>query len=167
MYMELLEECDKKKELINKLNEAGNKSEVLKVQLKQRQQEVVFTKRKLDNLQYDLGNLIRNESLNDWPRMVAKVYSDHFDKKPGQKEDTLKSPERENANAKQEEGAQGEEEYSIKEELIRQNNWMNNKLKSIQEKNVKLEREKKDIYLRIQKENTELIKECNTLRTNN
>ncbi len=55
----------------------------------------------------------------------------------------------------------------IKDELIRQNNWMNNKLKSIMEKNVKLEKEKKDLYLKIQKENTELIKECNMLRASN
>jgi len=50
MYTELLEECDKKKELINKLKEAENKLSVLKQQLKKRSDEVVFTKRKLDNL---------------------------------------------------------------------------------------------------------------------
>ena len=44
---------------------------------------------------------------------------------------------------------------------------MNSKLKSIMEKNGKLEKEKKDLYLKIQKENTELIKECNMLRTSN
>lgn len=60
-----------------------------------------------------------------------------------------------------------EEEINIKEELIRQNNWMNTKLKSIMDKNAKLEKEKKDLYLKIQKENTELIKECNMLRTSN
>lgn len=59
------------------------------------------------------------------------------------------------------------EEIKIKEELIRQNTWMNNKLKSIMDKNQKLEKEKKDLYLRIQKENSELIKECNLLRGQN
>ncbi len=83
MYTELLEECDKKKELINKLKEAENKLSVLKQQLKKRSDEVVFTKRKLDNLQYDLGNLIRNETLNDWPDKVARLYSSHFERKPG------------------------------------------------------------------------------------
>lgn len=60
-----------------------------------------------------------------------------------------------------------EEELNIKDELIRQNNWMNSKLKSIMDKNSKLEKEKKDLYLKIQKENTELIKECNMLRASN
>ncbi len=44
---------------------------------------------------------------------------------------------------------------------------MNNKLKTIVDKNSKLEKEKKDLYLKSQKENTELIKECNMLRTSN
>ena len=43
-------------------------------------------------------------------------------------------------------GNNSEEEANIKEELLRQNNWMNSKLKSIMEKNVKLEKEKKDLY---------------------
>lgn len=72
-----------------------------------------------------------------------------------QKEEDTLSPERQ------------EEDVNIKDELIRQNNWMNNKLKSITDKNQKLEKEKKDLYLKIQKENTELIKECNMLRTSN
>jgi hypothetical protein len=42
-----------------------------------------------------------------------------------------------------------EEEMNIKDELIRQNNWMNSKLKSIMDKNSKLEKEKKDLYLKI------------------
>lgn len=61
----------------------------------------------------------------------------------------------------------GDEEFNIKEELIRQNNWMNNKLKSIVDKNAKVEKEKKELYSKLQKENTELIKECNMLRTSN
>jgi len=60
-----------------------------------------------------------------------------------------------------------DEELKIKEELIRQNTWMNNKLRAVNEKNQKLEKEKKDLYLRIQKENSELIKECNLLRGQN
>jgi hypothetical protein len=55
---------------------------------------VVFTKRKLENLQYDLGNLIRNESLNDWPEKVAKLYAKHFDEKTGRGKEEIRSPER-------------------------------------------------------------------------
>jgi hypothetical protein len=46
-------------------------------------------------------------------------------------------------------GGGNDEEVNIKDELIRQNTWMNNKLKSIMEKNTKLEKEKKDLYLKI------------------
>lgn len=81
MYSELLEECDKKKELMNKLKASEDKLQILKQQLKKRTDEVVFTKRKLDLLQYDLGNLIRNETISDWPEKVAKVYEVHFEEK--------------------------------------------------------------------------------------
>ncbi len=86
MYQELLEECEKKKELMNKLKSSEEKLGVLKKQLKDKHDEVVFTKRKLELLQYDLGNLIRNESLQDWPEKVAKVYEKHFEKRTGKKE---------------------------------------------------------------------------------
>jgi hypothetical protein len=79
----LLDECEKKKDLMNKLKESEDKLNVLKKQLKQRQDEVVFTKRKLENLQYDLGGLIRNESLDDWPEKVSKLYEKHFEKRLG------------------------------------------------------------------------------------
>lgn len=52
---------------MNKLKASEEKLGVLKDQLKKKQDEVVFTKRKLEMLQYDLGGLIRNESLSDWP----------------------------------------------------------------------------------------------------
>ena len=159
MYQELLDECDKKKELMNKLKASEDKLNLLKKQLKQRQDEVVFTKRKLELLQYDLAGVIRNESFSEWPEKVSKLYDKHFQKKT---EPKTAIPKEET-----EEGGEEGEDVNIKDELIRQNNWMNSKLKSIMDKNQKLEKEKKDLYLKIQKENTELIKECNMLRTSN
>lgn len=50
MYQELLDESDKKKELMNKVKSSEEKLNVLKKQLKEKQDEVVFTKRKLENL---------------------------------------------------------------------------------------------------------------------
>ncbi len=125
--------------------------------MKKKTKDIVFTKRKMECLQYDLATLVRNEAIREWPQKVAALYEKHFGKRAN------KAEEEEEIMA-QEEGAGG---YNIKEELIRQNNWMNSKLKSIQEKNSKLEKEKKDLYHRIQKENTELISECNMLRTSN
>lgn len=100
-----------------------------------------------------MGGLIRNEALENWPEKVAKLYEKHFEKRIKGRDDGR--PQKSDEN---------DEELNIKDELIRQNNWMNNKLKSIMDKNAKLEREKKDLYLKIQKENSELILECNLLR---
>lgn len=65
---------------MNKLKSSEDKLNVLKKQLKQRSDEVVFTKRKLEVLQYDLNGLIRNEALNDWPEKVSHLYQKHFEK---------------------------------------------------------------------------------------
>ena len=83
MYQELLDECEKKKELMNKLKASEDKLTVLKKQLKQRSDEVVFTKRKLELLQYDLATMIRNEALTDWPDKVSGIYDKHFEKQIG------------------------------------------------------------------------------------
>ena len=74
MYDELLEECDKKKDLMNKLTDSKNKLENLKKELKKSTDEVFVAKRKLEVLQYDLGNLIRNETISNWPDRLPKLY---------------------------------------------------------------------------------------------
>ena len=50
MYDELLEECDKKKDLMNKLTDSKNKLENLKKELKKSTDEVFVAKRKLEVL---------------------------------------------------------------------------------------------------------------------
>jgi len=132
MYTELLEESDQKKELLNKLKSSEEKLAMLKKNLDKKRDEVFVAKRKMELLQYDLGNLIRNEAISEWPKKVASLYDKHFEKRPPAEEE-----------------AEFGEEFSIKEELIRQNNWMNSKLKSIMEKNSKLEKEKKDQYRKV------------------
>jgi hypothetical protein len=79
--------------------------------------------------------MIRNETLTDWPEKVAGIYDKHFEKQSAK-------PQTEGGSApvSKEDGdllspGKNEEELNIKDELIRQNNWMNSKLKSIQDKN--------------------------------
>ena len=52
------------------------------------------------------------------------------------------------------------EAYLIKEELIRQRNWLGNKLNNMKHNNKMLEVQKKSV----QSENLKLISECNRLR---
>jgi len=40
-------------------------------------------------LQYDLGGLIRNEALNDWPEKVSQLYEKHFEKRIKQKDEQV------------------------------------------------------------------------------
>ena len=55
------------------------------------------------------------------------------------------------------------EAYLVKEELIRQRNWLSSKLKNMKHNNKMLEVQKKSV----QSENLKLIGECNTLRDEN
>ena len=164
MYQELLEEGEKKKELMKKLREAETRLEGIKTELKRRQDDVVFSKRKLELLQFDLVNLMRNNMLNEWPLKVRDLLAKHFSEKV-ERRATKSSEPVELAPAV--DPAEAAEQQSIKEELIRQRNWMNSKLKNLVDKNKKIEKEKGDLYLKIQRENTDLIKECNNLRDDN
>jgi chromosome segregation ATPase len=166
MYQELLEESDKKKDLMKKLDESEQRLKVTKDQMKKKSDEVVFSRRKLDLIQYDLNNLLKNTRHQEWPLKLRDIYATHFDTKGDDKNTSDPHPSGPASGAADGEG-QDNESSNVKDELIRQRNWMNNKLKSISEKNKKLEKEKNDIYLKIQKENTELIKECNMLRDDN
>lgn len=73
---------------MNKLKDSEDKLGVLKGELKKKTDDVVFTKRKLELLQYDLANMIKNESLNSWPEKVTKVYDKHFEGRSALKGDT-------------------------------------------------------------------------------
>ena len=91
--------------------------------------------------------MIRNEALSDWPEKVSQLYEKHFEKRLKQKDDQVASVNKGSDDMMSPQ--RNEEEMNIKDELIRQNNWMNSKLKSIMDKNSKLEKEKKDLYLKI------------------
>jgi chromosome segregation ATPase len=134
MYEELLEECEKKKELMKKLDENEQKLKSTKDQLKKKTDEVFFLKRKLENLQYSLAGLIKNIRIQEWPTALREIYIEHFGE-----DDMLKEIESENNGIDPSAPVSGmdfnggeEIEYTnIKDELIRQKTWMNNKLKSI------------------------------------
>lgn len=53
---------------------------------------------------------------------------------------------------------------SIKEELIRQRDFMNKKLMALKDTNNRGENDRSELLIRIQNENTNLINECNYLR---
>jgi len=55
-------------------------------------------------------------------------------------------------------------QQAIREELMRQRDFMNKKLLSVSKFNENAEEEREGTYIRIQNENTNLINECNFLR---
>lgn len=80
MYDELSEENDRKKTLMTKLNESEQKLDIMKKDMRQKSDDVFFAKRKLEYLQYDLVNLLKNAQVSDWPITIRDIYTKHFDK---------------------------------------------------------------------------------------
>jgi hypothetical protein len=89
--------------------------------------------------------MIRNDTLSDWPERTTQLYAKHFNAKAK----IERKQELDDVIPSTTASSGYDEDLNIREELIRQNNWMNSKLKSIMEKNTKLEKEKKDLYLKI------------------
>jgi hypothetical protein len=53
---------------------------------------------------------------------------------------------------------------AIKEELLRQRDFLSKKIHAVSNLNKQNEEDRDDLILRVQNENTNLIRECNTLR---
>lgn len=53
---------------------------------------------------------------------------------------------------------------SLREELIKQRDFMSKKICTISKANKRAEGDRDDMILKVQNENTQLIRECNTLR---
>lgn len=55
-------------------------------------------------------------------------------------------------------------QLAIKEELLRQRDFLSKKISTVSRLNKQNEEDRDDLILRVQNENTNLIKECNSLR---
>ena len=164
MYNELAEESTKKKNLIQKLKECEDKYKSMREEMKKRVDEVTFAKRRLEMMQYDILNILRNIDPKDWGNQISEVISQYggpnLDGKfPG----LLKTTKGGKSEYKENDEESDDEVMKVKEELLRQRNWLNSKLKNMKHSNKKLESERK----RIQSENLKLITEWNLLREDN
>ena len=127
------------------------KLKILKCNMRQKNGEVRVSNRKLDNINYDLLQLIRSNRMGD----LNKVYEKHFGVKVGAKPShsnsfgdapytakEVTSPLQPPAQSMGDKLSRNEkEEENMKEELIRQNHYMNGKIKQMEEKNKKFGKE--------------------------
>lgn len=115
--------------------------------------------------------LLEKKEYEKWPAKLAEMSQKVFAEKIKKLDDTLFSkPElventifAKQKDKMQERGHEGAIQM-IRDELIRQRDFMNKKLAALKDANTRGEDERAEIFSRIQSENTNLINECNYLR---
>lgn len=128
----------------------------MREEMKKRVDDVTFAKRRLEMMQYDILSILRSVDPKDWGQKINSVIMQYGGPKldgkfPGLSK-TIKGGKTE---WKDNDDETDDEVLKVKEELLRQRNWLNSKLKNMKHSNKKLENERK----RIQAENLQLIKE--------
>ena len=126
--------------------------------------------------------VLRNGNYEYWPFLVRDLYNKHFSQAKSKKKQNELPPVSSMPEVEEKSDKAGADDgtksggtgmmdetavFRMRNELVRQRDWMNKKLNKVIDANHKLEKDKKDLLLKIQKENTELINDCNTLRSEN
>ncbi len=168
MYQELEKEAEISRRLDGEKRGAEAKLENAKTQIKAQADEVHSAKRKLELLQYDLINVLK-EPVDSWPATLSKVYNSYFCKDDSLKiqvPETLvvRKGERLSVQIDEPRGKWNEEGTRVRDELVKQKEWLENKLKSVRRENDKRDGEKCDAIRKLQKQNTDLINDANKLR---
>ena len=163
MYQELEKEADTTRRLVEDKKGYESKLENAKVQLKSQLEEVNIAKRKLELLQFDLINVLK-EPVDSWPGSLPKVYMTYFC--PGSdlqlpSDVSLKRGEKLNLDLPEPKGKKHEETLRVRDELVKQREWLEYKLKSVKRESDKREVEKGDAIKKLQKQNTDLINDSN------
>ncbi|CAI2386786.1 unnamed protein product [Moneuplotes crassus] len=157
IYNELAEETTKNKNLGIKLEESKKQYEKMRKEtLRAKVDLVTFTKRKIQMMQYDLQNALKSMNPKEISEVVQK-YNKHFNVS-GIGTNLTKG-----VISRNRDDSEDSDEDIVKEELVRQRNWLDSQLKNMSKSNKKLENERK----KIQNDNLELIYECNSLRKQN
>mmetsp|Transcript_17043 Transcript_17043/g.16736 ORF Transcript_17043/g.16736 Transcript_17043/m.16736 type:complete len:110 (+) Transcript_17043:843-1172(+) len=97
---------------------------------------VTFTKRKIQMMQYDLQNALKSMNPKEISEVVQK-YNKHFNVS-GIGTNLTKG-----VISRNRDDSEDSDEDIVKEELVRQRNWLDSQLKNMSKSNKKLENERK------------------------
>jgi len=169
IYKELLDEANSNKRLREQLLDKKTKISDLGEQSRVKSDILAVFRRANELFEYDIVQLTRDTNFEVWEDPLKEIKS-IYDKRLKNLDDILFSrPENvssvfENYRDKGDETQKKNVQQAIREELMRQRDFMNKKLLSVSKFNENAEDEREGTYIRIQNENTNLINECNFLR---
>ena len=112
---------------------------------------------------------LRNFKYEQWLKRLNEIYQENFEGKSKidkviREGSTIGSSIRELQKDQLLETLEKNAQEAIQEELIRQRDFMSKKLNSLTQVNKRVESDRDEIFIRIQNENTNLIRECNLKR---
>jgi len=169
IYKELLDEANSNKRLREQLLDKKTKITDLGEQSRVKSDILSVFRRANELFEYDIVQLTRDTNFEVWEDPLKEIKA-IYNKRLKNLDDILFSrPENvssvfENYRDKGDETQKKNVQQAIREELMRQRDFMNKKLLSVSKFNENAEDEREGTYIRIQNENTNLINECNFLR---
>ena len=165
MYNEMeLEHLNKNKLLLN-IDELNAKLRNSKMQLAKKENEVRQEKRRMEGLQFELATLMKDLDVGGWPTTLSKIYNNFFEEK---KDTSTADPHVwKNDDSSSNQKLQDLVNLKLREEIVKQKEWTHQKLAKAVQQNEKIIKERRKYVIQMQKHNTELINECNTLRHEN
>ncbi|EGR28053.1 WD repeat protein [Ichthyophthirius multifiliis] len=168
LYKELSDESETAKKFNQKLEEALIQRIALKQQFKQKNDILQITQNKIQNFEYDILQLIQNVKYENWFRKMNQIYNKYFVQNSKLnnliKKNDLSNNSQEKFDEKLLKALNMGNNDQIQDELIRQRDFMSKKIQTISNLNKQTENDRDDVVIRVQNENTHLIKECNKLR---
>ncbi|KAL4462030.1 hypothetical protein ABPG74_000875 [Tetrahymena malaccensis] len=168
LYNELLEEAGTNKKIDKDIKQHHDHVKELKTQLSDKQEIVRKTQRLVDNFEYQILSMLRNEKFQMWPKMLTEIYNDNF----GDSNKLEKAIEqsvigvnlRELKKDQFLEQIEQEQQYLIGQDLRGQRDFLARQLVKVASDYRKVMESRNDAYLKVQNMNTLLINECNKMR---
>ncbi|KAL4489496.1 hypothetical protein ABPG72_002792 [Tetrahymena utriculariae] len=169
MYKELLDESEASKKINTKLGENKEFIDQLKQQIKDKQDLLAITKRKIESFEYSILDMIKQEKYENWFQKMNKIYKEFFEGNVNlnnlmEKNTSIGSSLKDSPDDEFLQQLNMNNSEQIREELIKQRDFMSKKIQTISKLNRQTEIDRDDVVIRVQNENTHLIRECNTLR---
>jgi hypothetical protein len=168
MYNESIINSKVNKSLESKSLELSASVDKQKDEIDNKTEEALNLNQKAEMVQYDLLNLLKTTNYTEWPFLLRDIYSKHFvkDSEPQtsipkqlySKYDKAVTVEQRNEKL---------ENLKLQNELLKQRDCVTEKLGNEVMRSEKLDKQRRELVVRLQKENVILIGECNKMRDEN
>lgn len=164
MYRELIDESEADKKIKNSLAETREAIDKLHELFRSKKDHLFRSKSAIAALQHDILQALKHPEVHQFRQLLLDVHHQHF-QVPHPLPASIGSElvgDKDNDELLLE--MEHNTQQAIKDELMRQRDFLSKKISAVSKLNRQNEDDRDELILRVQNENTSLIRECNTLR---